>query len=82
MLVLTTEGLRIGHVTSAESEREFELWLAGVKAEALRDAAEALKYPKEGAHYSMWASGVGGWLRSRATLIEEQARENVEPTDA
>lgn len=51
--------------------------LAEVKADALRDAAEALKYPKEGTTYEMWASGVGEWLRSRAALIEDQARSEA-----
>lgn len=45
---------------------------AKVRAEALRDAADALRYPREGASYQMWASDVGSWLRARADKEESR----------
>lgn len=54
-----------------------DLAIVAVKAQALRDAADALQHPTEGASYEMWASGVGDWLRARATILEEQARSDA-----
>lgn len=39
-----------------------------IAAQALRDAADAMKYPN-GAPYEVWASGAGNWLRERADAI-------------
>lgn len=61
-------------LTVADSTR---MAIQFVKAQALRDAAEALQHPTEGASYEMWASNVGEWLRERATKIEEQARSDT-----
>lgn len=68
MLTPTTGVVRLAYAQERHPA-EFDRWLAGVKADALRDAAEGLKYPTEGASYEMWASDVGSWLRARADAV-------------
>lgn len=62
--------------TVGEKGREFDRWLAGVKAEALREAAEGMRRAKEPYHWNLSvgpesAASPDMWLLYRADKIEK-----------
>ena len=71
------QGWRRTQQTPAEADADFEAWLAGVKADALRGAADHIDLrmayvPEHDADAFRAESAAAAWLRIEAAIIEQE----------